>query len=62
MRKIIVAEFISLNGVIQAPGPEEDTNNGPPAWIPRDEGAHEGKNDRYYGHGLAWWQCCFSAG
>jgi hypothetical protein len=34
MRKIIVAEFISLDGVIQAPGPEEDTNNGPPAWIP----------------------------
>jgi len=25
MRKIIVAEFISLDGVIQAPGPEEDT-------------------------------------
>jgi len=33
MRKIIVAEFVSLDGVIQAPGPEEDTNNGPPAWI-----------------------------
>ncbi|MGA9977832.1 MAG: dihydrofolate reductase family protein [Candidatus Sulfotelmatobacter sp.] len=33
MRKIIVAEFVSLDGVIQAPGPEEDTKNGPPAWI-----------------------------
>jgi dihydrofolate reductase len=33
MRKINVAEFISLDGVIQAPGePEEDTS-GPPAWI-----------------------------
>ncbi len=33
MRKIIVAEFISLDGVIKAPGPEEDSNDGPPAWI-----------------------------
>ena len=33
MRKIIVAEFVSLDGVIKAPGPEEDSNNGPPAWI-----------------------------
>ena len=33
MRKIIVAEFVSLDGVIQAPGPEEDSKNGPPAWI-----------------------------
>jgi len=33
MRKIIVLEFISLDGVIQGPGgPEEDTS-GPPAWI-----------------------------
>jgi hypothetical protein len=29
MRKLIVAEFISLDGVIQAPGgPEEDPSNG----------------------------------
>ncbi len=29
MRKIIVLEHISLDGVIQAPGgPEEDTSNG----------------------------------
>jgi len=29
MRKIIVLEFISLDGVMQAPGgPEEDTSNG----------------------------------
>src|SRR5689334_12295048 len=29
MRKIIVLEFVSLDGVIQAPGgPEEDTSNG----------------------------------
>ncbi len=35
MRKIIVAEFISLDGVIKAPGPEEDTSSsyGPPWWI-----------------------------
>jgi dihydrofolate reductase len=33
MRKINVLEFVSLDGVIQAPGePEEDTS-GPPAWI-----------------------------
>ena len=29
MRKIVVLEFISLDGVIQAPGgPEEDTSGG----------------------------------
>ena len=33
MRKIIVAEFVSLDGVIKAPGPEEDTGGGPPEWI-----------------------------
>jgi len=33
MRKIIVAEFISLDGVIKAQGPEEDSNDGPPACI-----------------------------
>jgi dihydrofolate reductase len=34
MRKINVLEFVSLDGVIQAPGePEEDTSGGPPAWI-----------------------------
>jgi dihydrofolate reductase len=34
MRKINVLEFVSLDGVIQAPGgPEEDTNDGPPWWI-----------------------------
>jgi len=33
MRKINVLEFVSLDGVIQAPGePEEDTS-GPPWWI-----------------------------
>jgi dihydrofolate reductase len=33
MRKINVYEFVSLDGVIEAPGgPEEDTN-GPPWWI-----------------------------
>jgi hypothetical protein len=33
MRKINVREFVSLDGVIEAPGgPEEDTN-GPPWWI-----------------------------
>jgi dihydrofolate reductase len=33
MRKINVCEFVSLDGVIQAPGePEEDTS-GPPWWI-----------------------------
>jgi len=33
MRKIIVAEFVSLDGVMKAPGPEEDTGGGPPEWI-----------------------------
>jgi len=33
MRKIIVAEFVSLDGVIKAAGPEEDTGGGPPEWI-----------------------------
>ena len=28
MRKINVAEFVSLDGVIKAPGPEEDTSGG----------------------------------
>jgi hypothetical protein len=33
MRKINVIEFVSLDGVIEAPGgPEEDTS-GPPWWI-----------------------------
>jgi hypothetical protein len=33
MRKVNVLEFVSLDGVIQAPGePEEDTS-GPPGWI-----------------------------
>jgi dihydrofolate reductase len=34
MRKINVLEFVSLDGVIDAPsGPEEDTHDGPPWWI-----------------------------
>ncbi len=33
MRKIIVAEFISLDGVIEAPGGPEKDANGPPWWI-----------------------------
>jgi dihydrofolate reductase len=34
MRKLNVAEFISLDGVIQDPRePEGGTNDGPPAWI-----------------------------
>jgi dihydrofolate reductase len=33
MRKINVLEFISLDGVIKAPGPEEDASGGPPEWI-----------------------------
>ena len=33
MRKINVAEFISLDGVIQAPGEPEDDTSGPPEWI-----------------------------
>jgi len=33
MRKIIVAEFVSLDGVIKALGPGEDTGGGPPEWI-----------------------------
>jgi hypothetical protein len=31
MRKIEGAEFVSIDGVIEAPGgPEEDTDDGPP--------------------------------
>ena len=33
MRIINVCEFISLDGVIQAPGEPEDDTSGPPAWI-----------------------------
>ena len=33
MRKINVLEFISLDGVIQAPGEAEDPSGGPPEWI-----------------------------
>jgi dihydrofolate reductase len=34
MRKINVIDFVSLDGVIQAPeGLEEDTNDGPPWWV-----------------------------
>ena len=34
MRKVNVLEFVSLDGVIEAPGePEEDTRGGPPEWI-----------------------------
>ena len=34
MRKINVLEYISLDGVIEAPGePGEDAGNGPPWWI-----------------------------
>ena len=33
MRKINVCEFVSLDGFIKAPGPEEDTSGGPPEWI-----------------------------
>ena len=33
MRKINVAEFISLDGVIQNPGESEEDTSGPPAWI-----------------------------
>jgi dihydrofolate reductase len=34
MRRVNVLEFVSLDGVIQAPGePEEDTSDGPPWWI-----------------------------
>jgi dihydrofolate reductase len=36
MRKINVLEFVSLDGVIQAPGETEKNISGPPAWI----GAH----------------------
>jgi hypothetical protein len=31
MRKVNVLEYVSLDGVVQAPGPEEDTS-GPPWW------------------------------
>jgi dihydrofolate reductase len=34
MRKVNVLEFVSLDGVIQAPGgPEEEPGDGPPGWI-----------------------------
>jgi dihydrofolate reductase len=34
MRKINVVEFVSLDGVIEAPGErEKDTGDGPPWWI-----------------------------
>jgi dihydrofolate reductase len=33
MRKINVAEFISLDGVIQNPSESEEDTSGPPAWI-----------------------------
>jgi hypothetical protein len=31
MRKVNVLEYVSLDGVVQAPGPDEDTS-GPPWW------------------------------
>ena len=33
MRKINVAEFVSLDGVIDAPGEREENTSGPPWWI-----------------------------
>ena len=33
MRKIIVLEFMSLDGVIEAPGEREEDTSGPPWWI-----------------------------
>jgi hypothetical protein len=41
MRKIIVAEFVSLNGVIHGPGPEEDTKNGPLPDNRKPVGSHQ---------------------
>jgi hypothetical protein len=46
MRKIIVAEFITLDGVIQAPGgPDEDTDGG---FAPPGERSPGGLNYRHY--------------
>jgi dihydrofolate reductase len=33
MRKVNVLEFVSLDGVIEAPGGPEEDNSGPPWWI-----------------------------